>query len=144
MRISDVCLKNYKRFKFLAIDEIPASAKLIVMLGPNGSGKSCVFDAFLTKSRPPGRNNALRGSHSEYYIHDEQAFSGSRNTYGVSQNVDINFHDFNPSNDDWHRIFHIRSPYRNEPDFDVTSIEHPASSAESLRFQRIIDTDAAV
>jgi chromosome segregation ATPase len=46
MKIASIQLRDFKRFTELAIQEIPESAQLVVMLGPNGSGKSSVFDAF--------------------------------------------------------------------------------------------------
>lgn len=46
MRISSVHLKNFRRFTDLEIREVPASAKLVLLIGSNGSGKSSVFDAF--------------------------------------------------------------------------------------------------
>ena len=46
MRLKQLQMKNFKRFADLTIDQIPASAKSVVIVGPNGSGKSCVFDAF--------------------------------------------------------------------------------------------------
>jgi hypothetical protein len=46
MRIQSLQLKNFKRFTDLTITNIPATAKLVLLIGGNGSGKSCVFDAF--------------------------------------------------------------------------------------------------
>jgi predicted ATPase len=46
MRITNLELKNFKRFTDLTIDGIPEKAKLVLLIGSNGSGKSSVFDAF--------------------------------------------------------------------------------------------------
>jgi len=46
MRISKIHLKNFKRFADLLIDNIPSTAKLVLLIGANGSGKSSLFDAF--------------------------------------------------------------------------------------------------
>jgi AAA15 family ATPase/GTPase len=46
MRISNLSIKNFKRFTDLTIEQIPGNAKLVLLIGSNGSGKSCVFDAF--------------------------------------------------------------------------------------------------
>jgi AAA15 family ATPase/GTPase len=46
MRIKELNLKNFKRFTDLQIKNIPADAKLVLLIGTNGSGKSSVFDAF--------------------------------------------------------------------------------------------------
>ena len=42
MRIKNIHLKNYKRFTELTIADLPATARLIVLVGPNGfSTLSC-------------------------------------------------------------------------------------------------------
>ena len=46
MRISQIHLKNFKRFTDLKINLGEKSPKLILLIGANGSGKSGVFDAF--------------------------------------------------------------------------------------------------
>jgi AAA15 family ATPase/GTPase len=46
MRITALQLQNFKRFTDLQIQNIPAEAKLVLLIGANGSGKSSVFDAF--------------------------------------------------------------------------------------------------
>ena len=46
MKISKIAIKNYKRFTDLTISNIPATAKLVVLVGPNGCGKTSLFDAF--------------------------------------------------------------------------------------------------
>ncbi len=45
MKIKKVLLKNFKRFTDLTIENVPESAKLIILAGPNGCGKSSFFDA---------------------------------------------------------------------------------------------------
>ena len=46
MRIKEMNLVNFKRFTDLQIKNIPAEAKLVLLIGANGSGKSSIFDAF--------------------------------------------------------------------------------------------------
>ncbi len=46
MKIKRLELKNFKRFTDLVIENIPETAKLVLLIGTNGSGKSSVFDAF--------------------------------------------------------------------------------------------------
>ena len=48
MKIDSIHLQNFKRFTDLKIQNIPTTAKLVVLLGPNGYGKSSVFDALHT------------------------------------------------------------------------------------------------
>jgi len=46
MKISKIHLTNFKRFTDLLIDNIPSTAKLVLLIGSNGSGKTSLFDAF--------------------------------------------------------------------------------------------------
>jgi AAA ATPase domain len=46
MKIKSLQLKNFKRFTDLTLQDIPDSAKLVLLIGSNGSGKSSVFDGF--------------------------------------------------------------------------------------------------
>ena len=40
MKIKKIELKDFKRFTHLTIDNIPQTARLVVLVGPNGSGKT--------------------------------------------------------------------------------------------------------
>lgn len=46
MRITQLYIKNFKRFSDLLLTHIPEDTRLVLLIGTNGSGKSCVFDAF--------------------------------------------------------------------------------------------------
>ena len=67
MRIKEIRLKNYKRFTELTIADLPATARLVVLVGPNGTGKSSVFDSFLLKARASVSNHHLSGDTEQYY-----------------------------------------------------------------------------
>ena len=43
MRIKSIELRDFKRFTHLIVDEIPKTAKMIILVGPNGSGKTSFF-----------------------------------------------------------------------------------------------------
>lgn len=64
MKIKNVHLEKFKRFTNLTIDNIPKTAKLIVLVGPNGCGKSSLFDAFKTWHLIKGYGN---GGYNEDY-----------------------------------------------------------------------------
>ncbi len=70
MRIKSVRLRNYKRFTDLTIADIPATARLVVLVGPNGTGKSSVFDSFLLKASAAVNNYGLSGDREQYYDKD--------------------------------------------------------------------------
>lgn len=77
MRIKEMNLVNFKRFTDLEIKNIPAEAKLVLLIGANGSGKSSIFDAFdwfeLDKpvsSRTPLLEDKILYRPNEYYPKD--------------------------------------------------------------------------
>ena len=99
MRIKRIELDNYKRFNHLVIDEIPETAKLVVLIGPNGTGKSSLFDAFLVKSQSSKSNYSLVDdlSRREYYINrTDREFA--RYTRELADSIEVNFHEGDPQN----------------------------------------------
>ena len=144
MRIKSVHLTNYKRFSDLSVSGIPASCRLVVLIGPNGSGKSSLFDAFLLKSWVQKRNQVISrdSAYEGYYSRNS---SDPDTTAEIANTIDIEFHDRDDIMQlDWAAAFNIRSPYRNEADFRLQSIEPVPSSQETIRFPRIIDADQSV
>ena len=144
MRIKEIKLTNYKRFSNLQIVDIPESARLVVLIGPNGSGKSSLFDAFLVKSQMAGDNFRLGEDFKDYYYKERNTSNRDDNTKAMWNRISVGFHNVVPTIDQWASIFNIRSPYRNEADFHLNSIEPIAPSVEVRRFERIIDPDQAV
>ena len=145
MKIKRIELENYKRFHKLVIDDIPEKARLVVLIGPNGSGKSSLFDAFLLKSQATRGNYDLNRDESrrEYYIREtDRKFA--QHTHELASGIKMEFHGRAPSDDHWSRAFNIRSAYRVEADFRLTSLEPVSPASESTRFSRIIDPDQAV
>jgi predicted ATPase len=74
MRIKELNLVNFKRFTDLQIKNIPAEAKLILLIGANGSGKSSIFDAFdwfgmdkPISNRTPSVKDKILYRPNEYY-----------------------------------------------------------------------------
>ena len=67
MRIKNIRLKNYKRFTELTITDVPATARLVVLVGPNGTGKSSVFASFLLEASAAVNNHRLSGNTEQYY-----------------------------------------------------------------------------
>ncbi len=132
MKISSIELRNFKRFTHLKIENIPAEAKLVVLLGPNGCGKSSVFDAFHYESyrlRQLGRHDD-----SEYY-------SKVPSQRQRSNEINIQFHDTTQS--DLRKAIYVRTAYRNDPVIDVTSIQKMPSVIQETRFTSMIENDAA-
>ena len=144
MRIKSVHLTKYKRFTNLLIQNIPESTRLVVLIGPNGTGKSSLFDAFLLKSQGARRNYNLEGNRGDYYHKHDGTAQVPTTTGEVRSNVDIQFYCDEPTRDRWPAVFNIRSPYRNEADFQLSNLGPVKSATEAQRFERIIDLDQAV
>ena len=141
MKIKNIHLQNYKRFTDLRIEGLPDSARLVALIGPNGSGKSSLFDAFLFKAQniPQIRNATI-----DDYYYKEGDQSQRHRSDNVWNQIVVNFHVGAPQSAEWQSAFNVRSPYRNEPDFQVQSISSVPPAASQTRFSRIIDSDQAV
>lgn len=146
MKVKSARLRNYKRFTDLQITDIPEEARLIVMIGPNGSGKSSLFDAFLFKAHnePSVRNTYISDDNQDYYYKSTSKANQRPTSQDVWARIDIDFHSGVPAPGQWQSSFYIRSPYRNEPEFQVGSLTAVAPASQNPRFRRIIDSDQAV
>jgi AAA15 family ATPase/GTPase len=134
MKITYLQLKNFKRFTNLEIENIPSSAKLVVLVGPNGSGKSSVFDAFEQMCEKPGRQE------DPVYLRKDQSLdfditlkAGESETY-TNHLVRL----------DKQKVY-IRSAYRVDSDFQIETITRKGSIlTDELRPKKLIDLDKRV
>lgn len=85
MRISNIQLKNFKRFTNLKIEAIPVTTRLVLVIGANGSGKSSLFDAFSFINNSSKNDVGNRG-HENYYGY----FKKDKDTL---TNIALEFHD---------------------------------------------------
>ncbi|MCA8831969.1 AAA family ATPase [Hymenobacter pini] len=124
MRISEVRLKEFRRFTDLTITGIPATARLVVLVGPNGSGKSSLFDGFNAMATVVSNNfRPIEG----YYSKAGYPSSGSHWGIFEQEKINVNFYDSHPfnwrnSDNDINTRFYIRTGYRYEPDFTLKSL----------------------
>ena len=132
MKIASIHLQNFKRFTDLKIQNIPPTAKLVVLLGPNGFGKSSVFDALHDKSYEYRRLG--HSGNADYY---SKIPTQSRR----SDQIDIKFH--NSVQSDIEKAIYVRTAYRNDPVIDVESIQRMPSAIRETRFSSMIENDAA-
>ena len=134
MKIASIHLQNFKRFTDLKIQNVPATAKLVVLLGPNGCGKSSVFDALHKQSYPYrqlGKPN------------DPDYYSKIPTQRRRSDQIDIGFHNASQSDSDMGKAIYVRTAYRNDPVIDVESIQKMPSAIRETRFSSMIENDAA-
>ena len=129
MKIASIHLQNFKRFTNLKIQNIPATAKLVVLLGPNGCGKSSVFEA-LHKTDYFYKWSGTVENSSYYPKVDTQP-----------ENRDIKFH--NPVQSEMKKAIYVRTAYRNDPEINVESIQRLPPAIQEQRFVNVIENDAA-
>ena len=132
MKIKSIHLQNFKRFTDLKIQNIPETAKLVVLLGPNGCGKSSLFDAFHYES---SGYTAIKPDNPDYY----------EKVRGTGLHCGISFHDSVLSE----KSFCIRTAYRNQPSItiNVAGLQQITQQMQPITFERrfnaMIENDAA-
>jgi energy-coupling factor transporter ATP-binding protein EcfA2 len=138
MKIKTIRIAEYKRFTNLTISGLTATCRLVMVAGSNGNGKSSLFDAFLTLQKP----HAGQGSPWEDSYHAKRT---APTNHSWDNAVKIDFHETAPnSHKDWRKLIYVRTAYRNESNFRVSSISTNAPSLDENRIQRLNQNDAAV
>jgi predicted ATPase len=138
MFIKSVALKGFKRFHDLRI-ELPPGIQLVVLAGPNGTGKSSLFDAFQVWHRA---NGGFGVDWDTTYFPKTGELD---NAFAFNKQVIIDFHDELPKDQQaLRRTFAFRSAYRNDPQFEVSGLSKQEPLENELRFNRMIENDAAV
>ena len=144
MKIKQIELRNFKRFTHLIVENIPETAKLVVLVGPNGSGKTSFIEALNHYYRYIGYNNI--GDY--HYLRKTGNFNkaSDSNWYTeASKLVKIDFYDKNFDNQEKIKgHFYFRSAYRNEPDFKIDSMHKQKNPTESARLDSLIQNDQTV
>ena len=136
MKISQIQVRDFKRFTELTIVNIPETAKLIVLAGPNGSGKSSLFDAM---NAWYNQNFSGRG------FNWDQTYHSRANVAAGAQNITIEFHDPQPENQEARKkAIYVRTAYRNDPEFRTNRISRRPPILDDERIVRMIDNDASV
>ena len=133
MRVQSIHLTNFKRFSDLEIVDVPEQAKLVVVVGSNGSGKSSLFEALWTWYRIKTSLNFTRDE-VYYRKRPEEAFQ-------MERSVSVSLHGNSTIQKG---SMYVRSAYRNDPDFSVSSFQRTSSPAETPKLARLIDNDQTV
>lgn len=139
MRINKAVIKSFKRFHSLTVQNIPESARLVVLAGPNGCGKSSLFDAFLVHHRK------LLSQYIGFNLDKDYHFKVGLPEISWTDYVDVSFHEPTPQQEkNLRKIFYFRSAYRNEADFTVANFQKFDVNSQQSRLQRLIENDLSV
>lgn len=148
MKIKKVELNDFKRFSHLIVEDIPKTAKLVVLVGPNGSGKTSFMEAMNHYYKYAGYSDI-----GDYHYLSKTGHVSEleyNNWYNqAAKLVNIDFHDIELSktigsdaNVKGH--FYFRSAYRNEPDFEIRSMQKLHDPTQSIRLKSLIENDQTV
>jgi predicted ATPase len=138
MKIRDIQLRDFKRFTHTAITDIPVAARLIILAGPNGSGKSSLIDAVHTWH---GHMHTGRTGWDDTY-HAKQTDNPKS---GWGNRVEVSFHAPEPNTPTAReKAIYVRTAYRNDPEFQLSSLSHTTPATKEHRIHRLIENDTAV
>ena len=137
MKINQIKITNFRRFTQLSVQDIPTTARLIMLCGPNGCGKSSFFDALYTWYAW----HSQKSPNWEADYHDKIGSPTIRSSNRIDR-INIDFHDGWPP--DLRKAFYFRSAYRNDPAFQVSQLTSVGPLVNETRIARMIDNDAVV
>lgn len=147
MRIKRVELNDFKRFTHLTVEDIPETAKLVVLVGPNGSGKTSFMEALNHYYKFAGYGDVGESNYLSK-IDVKRKFEFGEWYSLASKTVDIDFYDaaypkdVGRSNIKGH--FYFRSAYRNEPDFVIDTMRKQDDPTKTVHLKSLIQNDQSV
>ena len=138
MRFKSAVIKDFKRFTNLTVQDVPETARLIMLAGPNGSGKSSFFDALSSWHKMYARGNTWKDDyHMKVYARKVRQWN--------EKNISVTFHEPLPNDvEGKKKLIYARSAYRNDPDFRASRLEKIPDPLDETRVNRMIDNDVAI
>ena len=136
-------LTNFKRFTHLIVENIPETAKLVLLVGQNGSGKTSFMEAMNHFYKYSGYGNF--GDYTYLSKNSCVQKSDSNSWYNERRDcVKISFHDCQLAGESIRGHFYFRSAYRNEPSFHIDTMQKQANPLDSFRLNSMIQNDKTV
>ena len=142
MKIKSIKLKNFKRFTDLTIEELPETAKLVVMIGPNGSGKSSVFDALHAYRFLGGRYRDFGESYA--YKDNLDYYSKSKLSAQNSKLIEVKYHIVPKNQEAWEKSVRMRTSYRNDSIRVKNNSPSLGPPEENRQFLKLAENDESV
>lgn len=138
MKIESVHLKHFKRFTDLTIQNIPETAKLVILAGPNGCGKTSLFDALKTWHKNwKGSGGSLD---PEYHYK-----KGIKQVLNLQQAIEVKLYGEEPQTiEKKKKALYVRTAYRNDPQFKLNRLSKSGPLLDEERFNTLIENDVAV
>lgn len=148
MKIKKIELNNFKRFTHLSVEDIPETTKLVVLVGPNGSGKTSFMESMNHYYKYVGYSN-IGDYHYLSKTGNIENFDYNQWYKRASELVNIDFYDIDlpksiGNSSDIKGHFYFRSAYRNEPDFQINSMQKQQDPTQSIRLSSLIQNDQTV
>jgi len=147
MKVKRIQLNGFKRFTQLIVEDIPESARLIILVGPNGSGKTSFFEAFNHFYKYSGYQD-IGDYHYLSKTGNIDSFEHAQWYELATKLVKIEFFDCVFSNSvgksNVRGHFYFRTAYRNEPEFYVDAMHRQNDPTNSIRLNSLIQNDQTV
>lgn len=133
MRLLKTHIVNFRRFADLKIQDIPASAKLVVLAGANGSGKSSLFDALLLRYRMD--TGIGWNGDAKYYDRPQESPIDLGARISITTDAGESFE---------RGKLYVRTAYRHDHEFATSSLNRQGEILETMSLMRLIEPDANV
>lgn len=143
MKLEQINIQEFKRFADLSITGLPASTKLILLTGPNGSGKTSLFEAFNFWMGYAKQSVSYEAEYHERSFLEHE----NRGWHEVLRRIQLKFHGIDSDSPQAcdRKDFYIRSAYRHEAEFTISSLGNTDSILnDSRRPQRLIQQEQRV
>ncbi len=140
MRFKSATIKIFRRFTDLTVQDVPETARLIILVGPNGCGKSSFFDALSLWSL---KYTGLIYDKNKDYYHKAAPGATQPSISEIVERVEVAFYG-TYNKQEQKKAFYVRSSYRNDPDFEIRELTRVKNQLEEQRISRMIENDAAV